>query len=150
MSVRYELSQRSRQYIAASLSWAAAGLLAGLSFVATPAKFLAENVPLEHLLAVGRVTFRASLAVEGFMLLLLLVVAHGRLRWWSAAIAVVLGGQHLLVMPALDARTLAVMAGAVLPPSPLHGIWILADGMRIGAYVGLGVVALGARSSARQ
>lgn len=134
MSVRSELSQERRQIIAASLSWAAAGLLAGLSFVATPAKFLAENVPLEHLLAVGRVTFRASLAAEGFILLLLVVVAHGRLRWWPVAIAVVLGVQHLLLMPALDARTLAVMAGAVLPPSPLHGIWILADILRIGAY----------------
>ena len=100
----------------AALSWAAGGLLLGLSFVATPAKFLAGNVPLEHLLAVGRVTFRASLAVEGAMLLLLLLVSPGRLRWAAAAIAAVLTAQHLLLMPALDARTLAVMAGELVPP----------------------------------
>lgn len=150
MSVRSKLSHERRQIIVASLSWAAAGLLAGLSSVATPAKFLAENVPLEHLLSVGRVTFRALLAAGGFTLLLLVVVAHGRLRWWPVAVAVVLGVQYLLLMPALDVRTLSVMAGAVLPSSPLHGIWILADVLRIGAYTALGVFALGSHSSARR
>ena len=132
----------ARHTIAAGLSWTGAGLLLGLSFVATPAKFLAGNVPLEHLLAVGRVTFRASLAVEGVTLLLLLLISPGRLRWLAGTIAAVLAAQHLLLMPALDARTLAVMAGEVVPPSPLHALWIAADFLRIGAYAALGALAL--------
>ena len=131
----------ARKMVAGALSWGAAGLLAALSFVATPAKFLATNVPLEHLLAVGRVTFRASLAAEGVLLFLLLLISWRRLRWWPAAIAALLAAQHLLLMPALDARTLAVMEGAVLAPSPLHALWVLADVLRIGGYGVLGTIA---------
>lgn len=134
-----------RQIATGVLAGVAAGLLAGLSFVATPAKFLAAGVPLGHLLAVGRVTFRASLAAEALMLLALLALAPGRLRLWVLAIAALLAAQHLLFMPALDPRTLAVMAGEVIPPSPLHAIWIMADVLRIGAYAALGAFALAVR-----
>jgi hypothetical protein len=127
----------------------AAGLLFGLSFVATPAKFLAANVPLDQLLAVGRVTFRASAAVEALLLLVLLIVAPKGLRRWPLAIAAVLAAQHWLLMPELDARALAVMAGEVLPPTPLHAIWIAGDLLRIGAYGVLCAVALRACTGRR-
>jgi hypothetical protein len=46
------------------LAAAALGSLFALSIISTPVKFLAPEVPLTHLLAVGRVRFRASLALE--------------------------------------------------------------------------------------
>ena len=47
-----------------------------LSFVVTPVKFLAAGVPLEQLLAVGRVTFRASLVCEAAFLASLMIIAR--------------------------------------------------------------------------
>lgn len=112
----------------------AASLVAALSFVATPVKFAASDVPLGHLLAVGRVTFRASLACEAAILVPLILVATGASRLMVAAAAVVLALQWLALMPTLDARTAVVMAGDAVGPSSLHGWWIAADLLRIALY----------------
>lgn len=125
----------SRNLWTGALACALAGALLALSFVATPAKFLASGVPLEHLLMVGRVTFRASLATELILLTGLLLVARGRLRWIAALAAIILAAQWLAIMPPLDARTLARIEGEVLPPSALHLLWIAADVLRIALYV---------------
>ncbi len=139
-----------RRYVATGVvSAIAAGLLFGLSFVATPAKFLAENVPLDHLLAVGRVTFRASAAVEALLLIALLFAAPKGLRRWPVVIAAILAAQHWLLMPILDERALAVMAGQVLPPTVLHEVWIGADLVRIAAYTVLCMGALRFSAEAR-
>lgn len=125
-----------------ALACAAAGALLALSFVATPVKFLANGVPLEHLLLVGRVTFRGSLATELCLLVPLLIVASGRLRWFAGLAAMVLAVQWLLIMPALDARTLARIDGAMLPPSSLHIVWIVADAARVVVYLATAALAL--------
>lgn len=124
----------SRQMWAGILAVIAASLVSFLSFVATPIKFLAEEVPLAHLLAVGRVTFRASLACELTILVALFVLAAGRVRVITGTAATVLALQWLGLMPTLDARTAAVMAGEALAPSSLHGWWIAADAARILLY----------------
>lgn len=124
-----------RQLGTALLALVAAAILLALSFVATPVKFLAQGVPLADLLAVGRVTFRASLAVELCLLLPLLVLAQGPSRWLVATAAAILAGQWLVLMPQLDARTLARIAGEIVAPSSLHAWWIAADAMRIAAYL---------------
>lgn len=117
-----------------ALAAASLAALFALSFVATPVKFLAADVPIAHLLAVGRVTFRASLAVEGILLLALLFATYGKMRWLTAAIAAILLGQWLVLMPQLDERTLARIAGAVLEPSSLHRWWIVLDVVRLALY----------------
>ena len=124
-----------RQLGTVLVSFAAAAILLALSFVATPIKFLAEGVPLAHLLAVGRVTFRASLVIEICLLIPLLVLAAGRVRWLVVTAAVLLVGQWLVLMPSLEVRTMARMAGEVIAPSPLHAWWIAADAVRIVIYL---------------
>lgn len=124
-----------RQLWAALVALAAAAMLLALSFVATPVKFLAEGVPLGQLLAVGRVTFRASLVVELCLLLPLLVLAQGRMRWLAVVAAAIIAGQWLALMPPLDARTLARIAGQTTTPSSLHAWWIAADAARIVLYL---------------
>lgn len=125
----------------AALACGACAALTALSFVATPVKFIAEGVPIEHLLAIGRVTFRASLAVEISLILPLALLLRGRARISVMAAAVLLAVQWLALMPSLDARTLARIAGQPVGPAPLHIWWIIADLARIGIY---GSVAVGA------
>ncbi len=118
----------------------ATGILFALSFVATPVKFMAPNVAIADLLAVGRVTFRASFTVELVMLAIMLVLARGRARYLIVLAGTILAMQWLALMPSLDARTLAVMMGDPPPPSPLHIYWIAADILRLGIYAGVAVL----------
>ena len=62
------------------LAVAVLATLFSLSFIATPVKFLAADVPMSHLLAVGRETFRASVAIESILLFALFVSARGTSR----------------------------------------------------------------------
>lgn len=108
--------------------------LVTLSFVATPVKFLAQEVPIAHLLAVGRVTFRASLGVEIALLAALVITATGQVRWLTCCAAAALAFQWLALMPELDERTLARMASSVLAPSSLHQWWIVLDVVKLSIY----------------
>lgn len=117
------------------LAAAAFATLFALSFVATPVKFVASDVPIAHLLAVGRVTFRASLGVEGLLLTLLLLTARGRIRLLIVGSAAILLAQWLALMPRLDERTMARIAGATLESSSLHHWWVVLDLARLGLYV---------------
>lgn len=128
------MAQNRRDLRTLVLASAAFASLASLSFVATPVKFLAQEVPIAHLLAVGQVTFRASLAVECCLLLGLLLTTSARSRWLAYGAAMALAFQWLALMPPLDERTLARIAGNVLAPSSLHHWWILLDVARLGIY----------------
>lgn len=116
------------------LAASAFATLFALSFVATPVKFLAPDVPIAHLLAVGRVTFRASLGMESVLLVALLLTARGRMRWLIVGAAAILLVQWLILMPRLDERTLSRIAGIILEPSSLHHWWIILDVSRLGIY----------------
>lgn len=124
----------------------AASLVVALSFVATPVKFAASDVPLGHLLAVGRVTFRASLACEIAILLPRSLVAQGKRRLVVGAAAAILAAQWLVLMPTLDTRALALMAGGTVAPSSLHRWWIAADVIRIVLYGAVARLSLAAAS----
>ncbi len=123
-----------RDSLTVVLAAAALAMLFSLSFVATPVKFLAQDVPIAHLLAVGRVTFRASLGLESVLLATLMLTARGKMRWLIAGIATILLVQWLILMPRLDERTLSRIAGEILEPSSLHHWWIALDIARLGLY----------------
>lgn len=125
-----------------ALALITAGLLIGLSFIATPVKFMAAGIGVAELLQVGRVTFRASLGVETVCVFGLLVLARGKARGAVVACAFILAAQHVMLMPALDARTLAIISGNAVPPSSLHMIWIIADMVRVLIYLMLGASSL--------
>lgn len=124
-----------------------AGLVLGVSFVATPAKFLAPSITLPVALDVGRATFRVSMLIEfglGFALIAAGALAFG----WSgktqlaAAILLVLNIQRYCLLPGLDARTTLVIAGTPPPPSWHHLAWIVADAARFLLLLGLCIATL--------
>ncbi|MBP7817870.1 MAG: hypothetical protein KA085_17270 [Phenylobacterium sp.] len=128
-----ESSRASRLGPGLILLWA--GLTLGVAFLATPAKFLAPSLSLTVALDVGRQTFHLYNRVE--IGLLLGLVGLGAIstppRGWWLALAVPAGvilTQSLWLLPRLDARVAAIIAGAVPPPSPLHVIYIAAEGLK--------------------
>ena len=129
------IAPQARLLWCGALASAVAGVLFALSFVATPVKFLAADVSTAELLAVGRVTFRASLIVELALLASLLVIAQRRLRYLLLFAASILALQWFVLMPLLDARTLATIDGTSVPPSSIHTYWIVADSLRLAIYL---------------
>lgn len=127
---------------AAALLWA--GMVLGVSFLATPAKFLAPSLDLPTALDVGRHTFGVFIPVEiAFAVLgaaLALVAMPG--RWGTAAVAAICGVvalQAAWLRPALDARVGIVLAGGVPPEAPLHALYIGLEAVKLAALLALGI-----------
>ncbi|MBO6782466.1 MAG: hypothetical protein JJ899_04220 [Alphaproteobacteria bacterium] len=120
-------------FLAFALIWA--GMLIGVSFLATPVKFAAPGLTLPVALEVGHVTFHLFSRVEwtfGAALLLAAMFGTSRLRLGIAVLlAIVLALQAAWLLPVLDERVAAVVAGAPLPPSSHHTIYAAAEGAKI-------------------
>jgi len=127
--------------LALTLFWI--GLLVGVSFLATPAKFLAPSLSLPVALDVGRYTFGLLSKLEwlltGALLTLLLFQPRSGVAITSGvvlALLVVLEAAWLL--PVLDQRVELILAGQQPPASKFHDIFI---GIEIVKLLALGVIA---------
>ncbi|MFD8077741.1 hypothetical protein ACFV3E_34395 [Streptomyces sp. NPDC059718] len=109
--------------VAAVFVWL--GMVLGISFLEAPLKFRAEGITVPLGLGIGRIVFRALNRVEA----LLAAIAAVALAWevpgpvalgLGAGAAAVLLGQLLLVRPALNRRTAAILAGETGPRSRAH------------------------------
>ena len=126
------------------LVWA--GLLAGVSFLATPVKFLAPDLSLPVALEVGRVTFRALNWTElGFGVVAVVVSRMAGGRTLTLALAVVLAlvvAQTVWLLPVLGERTDIVVAGGTLPPSSLHTWYVVIEIGKLFALLAIGITVL--------
>ena len=130
------------------LAWLWAGLVLGVSFVATPVKFLAPSLSLADALAVGRVTFEALKWIE-----CVAVVALAATIWITGprrrelallgVIVVILLCQYTWMLPVLDARVQTIIDGKDLPPSTLHWIYTVAEFVKVVMLVVVGLVTFG-------
>jgi len=102
-----------------------AGLLFGVSFVATPAKFFADGVSTPDLLRVGRATFGAMMWIELVfcVALVALAVVSARARIVSATVLGIVLLQHFGLRPTLDDRVTEITDSAELAPSGLHHVY---------------------------
>jgi hypothetical protein len=129
-----------------------AGLLLGVSFVATPAKLLAPSLPMAQALDVGRWTFHVLTWIEwGFVAVVALLLA---LTWRSASAriglaaglvvvaAIILGAEAFVLRPLLDARVVRIIAGESVPPSPWHSVYIALDALRVALILAAGIQTL--------
>jgi len=133
------------------------GLLLGVSFLATPAKFLAPSLTLPVALDVGRQTFAVFNRTEWLLIVLLLALLLVGPRTPTAVggfvvAAAVTIAQALWMLPVLDARVGIIMAGGQPPPSTLHDIYLVAEVIKLLALVALSfsmarLLAAGSRSN---
>lgn len=130
------------------------GLLLGVSFLATPAKFLAPSLSLSVALDVGRQTFVVFNRTEWLLGALLAIIwfFSGRARWSALLITTVVAivlTETLWLLPMLDARVAVVMAGGMLEPAGYHNFYIGLEGLKAFALLGLGVHAFRALAANR-
>lgn len=113
-----------------------AGMLAGVSFLATPVKFQAASLSLPVALEVGHVTFRMFSRIELALAVALVAIAlpspTSRVTAGCATlVAAIVAAQVFWLLPVLDARVEAVIAGAPLPPSPHHWLYATAEAAKL-------------------
>lgn len=121
---------------AARLALVWAGLSLGVSFIATPAKFLAPSLSLPVALDVGRATFHLynglEFALAGLAAILALAASDRRrvLLAFVAPLCLVLV-QAFWLLPVLDQRVERLQAGLALAPSSLHIVYIAAEAGKV-------------------
>ena len=123
------------------------GLSAGVSMIATPARFTAETITRPVALDVGRTVFTALNKAELVALVLLLLIVRLRgstSRWWGicAALALIVLAQGVWLIPELAARTDLIIAGVEPPASHAHSIYASLEVAKIALLLFLGFSAL--------
>lgn len=141
-------SGRSRElpFVFVAMLWL--GILLGVSFLATPVKFLAPSLDLPTALDVGRVTFAFLSRTEWVLCALLAATALVS----PQARALHLGGCALLagslvvqaawLLPVLDARVGRIIAGETVLPTAHHLFYISAEALKLLVLLVLAVRAL--------
>jgi hypothetical protein len=114
-----------------------AGMILGISFIEAPVKFTAPNVTLAIGLGIGRLVFGVMNKVEiAFCAVLLSGIffqQFPKTLWFTAAkVALILALQSVWLLPALDVRALAVIAGENPGPSNLHFIYVALEFIKFG------------------
>jgi hypothetical protein len=133
------------------------GLLCGVSFLATPVKFQAPSLDLPTALEVGHVTFALLARVEWLMVILLAgALALGSLTrprlLLATVVLLIVALQSLWLLPILDARIEAIVAGNPLEPTYHHILYAVTEAAKavllfiLGA---LGLAGLGATNRGR-
>ena len=112
------------------------GLLLGVSFLATPAKFLAPSLALPVALDVGRHTFAIFNKLECCLaVLLLFLVLIGPVSWLSRTAAIIMAvlvfAETVWLLPLLDQRVSLIIAGQPAPASDSHNFYIAIDVIKL-------------------
>jgi hypothetical protein len=113
-----------------------AGIVVGVSFIATIAKFNAPSLTRPVALDVGAHTFAMLCRIEwglyALLALMIVVAGFGRLRVTLLVLLLaILLVDSFWIFPQLNARTALVIAGQPLPPSPLHSIAVASQSAKV-------------------
>jgi hypothetical protein len=98
-------------------------------------------------LGIGRLVFRALNAVEAVLAIVVLVTAvvggvPGSLLVSVVVVLAILAVQLAAIRPALNKRSDRVLAGANVPRSRTHLVYVAAESVKVAALVVAGVLAL--------
>ena len=137
--------------IAVAVTFVWLGMVLAISFLEAPLKFRAPNVTLQIGLGIGRLVFRALNTVEvGFAVVLLAAVSTvcageqtpvGAVVAFSVVFAV-LAIQLIAVRPRLTRRSDEVLAGADVPRSLGHYVYIGLEAAKVVALSTAGILLL--------
>ncbi|WP_207218272.1 hypothetical protein [Hymenobacter persicinus] len=124
-----------------------AGMVAGISFLEAPLKFTAPGITVPLGLGIGRLVFAALNKAE-LGLATLAVVGAGLVRVPTRVaaglglVSAILLLQTFWLLPALDVRALALLAGRPAPPNSLHLLYIGLEASKLLALLLTGAGAL--------
>ena len=122
------------------------GMTAGVSLLATPARFSAPLITRPVALDVGAVVFAVLHKAEFIALVLLLItirVSGRAARWWvvCAVLTLILLAQSAWLLPELTARAAMVASGIEPPPSIAHAAYSTLELLKLALLFGCGIAA---------
>lgn len=128
--------ERRVLYSLSALALVWAGMLIGVSFLATPVKFLAPSLTLPVALDVGRQTFGVFSLVEIALALVLGSAAIFSRRERNILIAAMLVSTFVALevvwlLPVLDARVEVILNGGTPEESRLHSLYIIFESAKL-------------------
>lgn len=126
-----------------------AGMVAGVSFLATMAKFQARRPTMAQLVEIGSITFHWFHAVELILVVALLAAsAASRSRWRvvaAVALALVWGAQEWWLFPILDRGAEAIVAGGAPAMDNSHMVYAGFETFKLLVLIAAGIAASAAR-----
>jgi hypothetical protein len=113
-----------------------AGILIGVSFIATPIKFMATSLDLPVALDVGHVTFHVLIRLEWCLSFICLAIFYFRALYkldytLIAIIFIILAIQTFYLLPILDDRIILIKQNKAVTSSNLHLVYILLDCIKL-------------------
>ena len=119
------------------------GMTAGVSMLATPARFSAATITRPIALDVGRVVFAVLNKAEFMALIILLIIVRvaGLARAYLAicgVLALILLSQAIWLQPELAARTDMIIAGIEPAPSIAHAAYSVMELTKLALLIYLG------------
>lgn len=113
-----------------------AGLVLGVSFIATPVKFMAKSLSMPTALDVGRVTFHAFNKVEWVFFAITLLIALFNTKSLGhllclAALGALLCFETFYLLKELDIRVMRIIAGEAVKPRMVHWLYVAADALKV-------------------
>ncbi|MEU6665736.1 hypothetical protein [Streptomyces sp. NPDC046727] len=119
------------------------GMVLAISFLEAPLKFRAPGVTIPLGLGIGRLVFRALNTVEAVLAVAVVTAvalgdAPAGIAAPTAAVAVLLLTQLIVVRPALNRRSDRVLAGEDLPRSRGHLWYVALEILKAGTLIALG------------
>lgn len=116
------------------LVWA--GVLLGVSFITTPAKFMAETLTLAVAMDVGRVTFALFNKIEWIFFAALsacTVYSFSSIssRFCLLALFAILCVQTFFLLPELSLRASIIIAGQAVPSTYLHSLYVVLEIVKV-------------------
>jgi hypothetical protein len=125
-------------------------MTAGVSLLATSARFSAETITRPIALDVSRVVFSALNQAELIALILLLIVVRlsgVALKWWGVCgvLALIVLAQSVWLLPQLEIRTQMIIEGLEPPKSYVHAAYSILELSKLAILFVSGFVALSRR-----
>ncbi|MBS0286712.1 MAG: DUF4149 domain-containing protein [Proteobacteria bacterium] len=113
-----------------------AGLVLGVSFIATPAKFMVPSLPMPIALEIGKATFYIFNKVEWIIVAISIVITCFNTtnlhRWWfTGGLLALLLIENYYLLPILNIRTERAITDNISNPNIFHWLYIGADTFKI-------------------
>lgn len=113
-----------------------AGLILGVSFIATPVKFMAPHLTMSVALEIGRATYYIFNKVEwGIFFLMIFLISRINLEpirgIFVGVLFLLLTLETFWLLPILDARASHVISGEIENPGALHKVYIISEALKI-------------------
>lgn len=135
LSKEAKLQQAAHKFLPAIyLIWA--GLILGVSFIATPVKFQAPHLTMPVALEVGKATFHLFNMIEWGVIIAVVILtaisADAPKKWFIAILLLaVIVLQSFWLLPVLDIRADEVIAGGTPDPGYYHWLYIAVEILKL-------------------